>query len=322
MKVQNMNRKIQHTEQFERHQVVQILSDLGYRLRSDGNGWRSRALYRNGQSQNSLKINPNGTFIDFPTGDTGSLYQLVALTIGQSKAKNYFSKIETPSVTSFEDDKGEILFMKNIDKKILTELLPRHSYWVDRGISLDLIKKFKGGEMHTKGRFKGRYVFPIFDAKEDILGLSGRLLHRPNNDLTPKWKHYNGKTRWKYPLFLNYSVIKNKKSVIIVESIGDCLSLMEMGINNVIVSFGLDVSYDMINLFLRYNLEKIYIAFNNDKNQTGNQAAEKMKNKIGRLFPPRTVNIALPDQVGEDFNSLLLKDKDIIAKWHKEKIYE
>lgn len=301
-------------DNMDKEKIVDILSSIGYVLRPDGEGWRTNAIYRSGVKSNSLKINPNGTFKDFVNGYSGSLKKLVELTVGEKECNRIFNH-------KFKDDaapkiKAEsITFMKVLNKeRELAKLHSNHKYWINRGISKNIIEKFQGGVCY-EGRFKDRYTFPIFNGKHDLVGLSGRLLYE--HEKVPKWKHYNGAQEWKYPLFLNHKIINKKKQVIIVESIGDCLSLFECGINNVVVSFGLNVSFALINLFMRYELEKIYIAFNNDENDNGNNAAEKEKKRIGKFFNQNTVKISLPNQRGEDFNSLLVKDKDLILDWYK-----
>ena len=72
---------------------------------------------------------------------------------------------------------------------------------------------------------QNRYVFPIFDNKNNIIGLSGRKLEAKSN--RPKWIHYGKKSKWIYPSFVNKNYIKDKEEVILVESIGDMLSLWE-----------------------------------------------------------------------------------------------
>ena len=54
----------------------------------------------------------------------------------------------------------------------------------------------------------------------------------------------------------------------------------------------------MISYFLRIDVEKIYLAFNNDseKNSAGNQAAEKNLNRLTRYFDREQILITLPDK--------------------------
>lgn len=305
---------IKKTQTFDKFDIVNILTELGYKLKNDKDGWRTSAVYRNGSKQNSLRINSDGSYKDFVTGEFGSFTNLIEKTIGKKNAKKY--KIQNAVLESNFSKKEKIEIVAKLNKeKELAKLFPDHSYWINRNISENTIKKFKGGICNT-GRFKDRYTFPIFDGSMELIGLSGRLLYQ--HEEIPKWKHYNGSSLWKYPLFLNYRLIQRKKSVIVVESIGDCLSLFEMGINNVVVSFGLNISFDLINLFMRYDLNKIIIAFNNDFENQGNDAAKKQKERVAKWFPRNVVKVSLPPKKGEDFNSLLIKDKQIIMDWYKD----
>lgn len=305
------------TKVFERHQVKEILLSLGYRLRNDGsNGWRASALYRNGNNPNSLKINNNGVFKDFVTGDSGPLEKLIGLTVGYDKVDNYIKGYKNGSYNKVESEQESIKFVANIQNSYLDGLIPRHTYWTKRGISEATIKPFRGGEMRMEGRFKNRYVFPIFNNKNEIIGLSGRYLYK--NDKVSKWKHYNHKKEWVYPLFLNLNLIKKEKSVIIVESIGDCLTLMECGINNVIVAFGIEVSFKILNSLLVINPDKIYISFNNDAKGWGQEGAEKSYTRLSKFFRGGVVQKAILPYEGEDFNELLINGKkNLILNWYK-----
>ena len=59
-------------------------------------------------------------------------------------------------------------------------------------------------------------------------------------------------------LLINMGRIAHKLHhyVIIVESIGDCLSLIEKGFNNVLVSFGLDISSKLLCAIVGFNFKK------------------------------------------------------------------
>jgi DNA primase len=111
---------------------------------------------------------------------------------------------------------------------------------------------------------------------------------------------------------LNVDEIKKQKEVIIIESIGDCLSLYQAGIKNTIVTFGLEVSVSILNFLLKLDPEKIYISFNNDnqKNNAGNNASEKAFNKLLRYFDKKQLQIKLPSK--KDFGEM---NEEEILKW-------
>ena len=82
------------------------------------------------------------------------------------------------------------------------------------------------------------------------------------------------------------SLVEEQKEIILIESVGDMLSLWEAGIKNSMVIFGLDVSVPQLNALIRRDPNKIIISLNNDEknNSAGNLAAEKLKRKLLKYF--------------------------------------
>ena len=77
--------------------------------------------------------------------------------------------------------------------------------------------------------------------------------------------------------------IEKKRSVHIVESIGDCLSLYDNGVKNVLVSFGLNISPKFIAKLSGIPIDKIFISFNNDFNSERNRGFEGAIKSIFKL---------------------------------------
>jgi 5S rRNA maturation endonuclease (ribonuclease M5) len=297
-------------------EYLEVLKELGYNLKRFGNAYRSNAVYRDGNNPNALCIYENGLFVDYVTGEKGNIEKLIQLTLKfeqPAEVKKWIqNKVTNLPVTTPE--KPTVKTVKTFPKdETLLSLLPVHDYWVNRGISVNTLTSFKGG-LVKEGRMKDRYCFPIFNSKEEIIGLSGRLVVQ--NDKAPKWKHLGEKTEWKFPLFLNFPLLKDKKEVILVESIGDGLSLWECGIQNFIVTFGVDISISLLNLLLALDPNKIIIALNNDSqnNSVGNVASEKLVKKLTKYFDTNQVKINLPKL--KDFNEMLLSDKNLITEWN------
>ena len=159
---------------------------------------------------------------------------------------------------------------------------------------------------------KNRYVFPIFDLNNQIIGFSGRDI---TNKSKIKWKHIGEKKDWIYPLHINKAPF-NEKEIFLVESIGDCLSMWDAGVTNTVVTFGLDISISILNFLLRSDFKKINISFNNDleKNSAGNIAAKKSYNKLLRYFDKNQLNIKLPTK--KDFGEMT---KEEIIEWKTKK---
>jgi DNA primase len=148
---------------------------------------------------------------------------------------------------------------------------------------------------------KGRYVFPIFDDRDDLIGFSGRLINP--SDTLPKWKHVGQKKNFIFP-FRATEHIQKTKTVMIVESIGDCLKLMECGVNNVLVSFGVSLSPRIIQHLLRLDVNRIVISLNNDEDNglVGNLAAQEYKEELMNFFDEHQLAIALP--TAKDFGEM------------------
>ena len=83
-------------------QVREILIDIGYHLHNQDTQWfRTSAIYRGGDNSTTLAINKQtGAWKDFKTGDKGSLYDLIKLTlnISDSEAKVRFKDLKIKSI--------------------------------------------------------------------------------------------------------------------------------------------------------------------------------------------------------------------------------
>lgn len=302
--------------------VRTILQDIGYVLTDNGREFRARPLYRDSDNDSVLRIWKNsGQWVDFKENISGSIEDLVKLTLklkSIDEAKTWISSkgIDTSSI-EVEKPKALTKQTQIFDKSLLIKLLRDNSYWNNRGISDSTIAPFQGG-VATSGKMFNRYVFPIFDNRDQIIGFAGRDVSAMSLEGRPKWKLIGDKKEWVYPMKVNLSDIKKEKSIILVESIGDMLALRENGILNVVVCFGLNISCKIIYSLISLNPEKIIIAFNNDGSSSGagNLAATSAKNKLLNYFDQNQIHIILPDG-GKDFGDLNLKDKQKILEWKK-----
>jgi hypothetical protein len=297
----------------EKLNVAEILTNIGYTLKDFGKEYRARPIYRDSDNDTVLRIyKDSGNWVDFKENISGDFTSLVKLSLkleNQDQAKAWL-KDKNFAPTFIKDVKPEIKVPKTFDKDLLLKLKKDHSYWINRNVSQETLDLFLGG-IAENGKMKNRYVFPIFNSKKEIVGFSGRDV---TNNSKIKWKHLGDKINWCYPSFLNLEEIKSQKEAILVESIGDCLSLWDAGIKNTIVTFGLEISISILNFLLKVDPNKIYISFNNDqeKNNAGNIAAEKGRNKLLRYFDPKQIEVKLPDK--KDFGEMSV---DEILIWKK-----
>lgn len=299
--------------------IKEMLYELGYSNISEyPREYRTRPIYRESDNNTVLRVDKaTGRFVDFAENISGSFEDLVKLTLKMKTVNEAQKWVSSKGDVSEERKvvvvKPEIKSPKIFDKNCLSKLVNNHIYWQNRGISEDTISQFKGGII-SEGKMKNRYVFPIFDAKDRLVGVSGRYTKKIEYDNIPKWKHIGDKYAWKYPLFLNHEIVLEKKEVFLVESIGDMLSLWEAGYKNSIVTFGLDISSSIMGVLLRFDLSKIYISFNNDsnKNSRGNLASKKVKQKLLNHFDPNQVEVKLPTK--NDFGDMNTKEIQVWVK--------
>ena len=294
--------------------VFQVLTDLGYKLKDHGKEYRARPLYRDSDNDTVLKIEKNsGNWFDFKQNTSGDLNSLVKLTLkldGVDEAKQWLKNKNFISQLPTNPEKPLIKSTKNFDISILDRLEGSHDYWINRNITQETISQFKGG-IAKAGKMKNRYVFPIFNLKNNIIGFSGRDV---TNISKIKWKHLGEKSDFLYPLFLNHSILQEQREVILVESVGDMLNLWQNDIKNVLVTFGTSLSLPILNQMLKLDIKKIYISLNNDsnKNMAGNIGADKIHSRLKRYFDQRQLKIALP--IKKDFGEMTNEE---ILQWKK-----
>lgn len=303
--------------------VWEVLTNLGYQLQNCGHYYTSSAVYRSGDSNKSLVIYPNDNLcIDYArNGEKFSIKKLIALTLGvetRGEVENWL--LSNNIVLKFNPPKPKLNFPKIYPQEILKDLVPIYKYWNDRKISSETLRLFEGGVTGNKGKMKYRFVFPIFNHKKEIIGFTGRdLLKNGDKFKRPKWKILGNKTTFKYPLFLNHQIIKEKKEVILIEGISDCLSLWEVGIKNCICLFGVRISPGIINFLIKYDINKIIISTNNDELNNGcagNDAAQLIKLQLLHFFDDHQVAISLPT-THKDWNEVLINEgPDEISNWY------
>ena len=294
-------------------EIKDILTEIGYTLRDCGSEYRTKPLYRDSDNPNVLCIKKsNGVWFDFKTSKYGNLEELVKITLNLKDINEAKDFIKTKfSYENVKVEKEKLKSRKIFNKNNLNKIIDDYKYWNSRGVSSESLKVFESGVM-KEGKLKDRYVFPIFDKMNKLIGAAGRDL----TGKTPvKWKLLGEKSSWVYHFKYNRDFIKKNHSVVLVESIGDMLALWEAGVKNTIVIFGLTVSSRVKQLLISLNLKKIYISLNNDDttSNAGNEAALKVKKDLLKYFDEDHLQIALPDQ--NDFGCMNTVE---IITWKKQ----
>ena len=222
------------------HDVKDILVNIGYTLFDSGKEYRTKPLYRDSSSNSVLSIKKDsGRWVDFKENRFGNLEELVQITLNLkdlSEAKSYISNNFQLRIPKPEKERLKAPTIFN--KHDLRHIIPDYSYWKGRGVSSETLQLFDSGVMRS-GKMKDRYVFPVFDKRDRLVGVAGRDV---TGKQQMKWKLLGEKNSWAYPMKYNLNFLRNDRKVFLVESIGDMLALWEAGIKNCIVTFGLAIT--------------------------------------------------------------------------------
>lgn len=287
-----------------------ILEGIGYSLRDDGEYFRCSANYRGGDNPTSLRINKNnGGFVDFPANISGSFKYLLELSLKTTDKDKLASLLNDVSSNKPVLKIPKLMIKNKINLEDLGTLVPNYNFYKKRGISEEVQKMFDV-KVCMSGKMCRRVIFPIYDRNLNIIGVSGRSIF-PENEI--KWKHLSVKREWCYPIHLSEKYIKEKREVILVESIGDTLALYEAGVRNVISLCGIELLKGVKAELIRLSPEKVLISTNNepDNQNRGNNAAKEIFNQLSVLFSVDKLQIKLPPR--KDFGECT---KEEIINWY------
>ncbi len=180
-------------------------------------------------------------------------------------------------------------------------------------------------------RFRGRVIFPIWDAKSRVIGFGGRLI--VNQDNMPKYLNSPEtdifiKGTNLYGLNKARESIREKRHVIIVEGYMDVITLSIFGINNAVATLGTALTPEQAKLLKRYS-DSIYIAYDSDS--AGQNAAIKASYVLkAEGISPRIIDFGDnmdPDDFLNKYGSTRFKEKldaavhfiDFIISFNKKK---
>jgi len=147
-----------------------------------------------------------------------------------------------------------------------------YKYLIAKGFAEDDIQESGMILTNKKGgyydRFRGRFIFPIFDVAGKVIAFGGRVL----DDSMPKYMNspeHLGFSKSRNLYGLNFAKKSGGKQLIIVEGYMDVISLHQFGITNVVASLGTALTEGQGRLLKRY-CEEVVIAYDAD---TAGQAA-------------------------------------------------
>jgi DNA primase len=124
--------------------------------------------------------------------------------------------------------------------------------------------------------FRGRIMFPIFDATGNVVGFGGRTLgdDQPKYLNTPETPVFQ-KQRNVFGLFLAREAIQASRQVVVVEGYTDCMAPFQAGIQNVVATLGTALTEQHVQILRRY-ADEIVLVFDSDA--AGRKAADRALN--------------------------------------------
>jgi len=188
-------------------------------------------------------------------------------------------------------------------------------YFINRGFSKEILIKYDVGDcLSSDKEMYGRAVVPIYnDSNEFMVGCTGRSIYTkcdscksyhsdkedcPLDDKVwkySKWKHNFGfKTQdYLYNYGVAKDVIKDKSSVVIVESPGNVWRLSEAGIMNAVAIFGSSLADRQKMILDSSGAMTIITIMDND--EAGHKAAQQIAQKCSKTYNIINISIKYED---------------------------
>jgi DNA primase len=142
---------------------------------------------------------------------------------------------------------------------------------VNKGIDADKLERAGLIAWRDSGdyyeRFRGRVIFPVFNATGRIVGFGGRIMPNAPKDLakyinSPDTQIYH-KSQVLYGLFQGKDSIRKAGFAILVEGYADVLAVFQSGIENVVAASGTSLTVEQLKLLKRYT-NSIVLLFDAD----------------------------------------------------------
>lgn len=171
-----------------------------------------------------------------------------------------------------------------------------YAYMASRGIPKKVVDAARVGYCRD-GRWWGYLVFPVLDDEGNAVYWQARRF----KNREPKF--YNPKASYKSELVYRISPVVRPKTIVLVESIINVLTLENMGIGKYLVMaiLGKSMSETQLQYILRFEkrLKDIVVALDGDARREAVEIAEKLWAKN-----PHIASKIAPIPDGEDINSL------------------
>jgi hypothetical protein len=200
------------------------------------------------------------------------------------------------------DPEPEIKMDPVYPEESLKRLLPVYDYWLGRGARPEIIRELEGGlsPYDERSKLSDRFLFPVRGLDGRINGYIGRLVS--DNSFAPKWKNLVKTSRTVWPWNVTGTSIKTAKTVVLVESPGDLISLLSNDVRNVLCIFGLNLNGKIISTLIANDVKRIVVSLNRDSDPSkGQAAAEKIAGRLAPFWGPKAIDIILPPEGVKDW---------------------
>ena len=321
--------------------IISLFTSFGVKLEQKGKSHSGKCPFHDDKTPSLSVDRGKGLFNCFGCGESGDVFDLVMKMKGvEFKESLIYLKEYSGSVIPFpqakevpknEDipksaqPKGGSLECVDLDRvmefyhKSLSSSKEAISYLEQRGIGPEVLSRFECGYSNGKLKdlvssaqkkalkeagifnekgyetFKDSVVFPLSDSAGKVTGLYGRKLAS-----SAKIKHLYLKGPHR-GLLNRKAASVYREEIILTESIIDALSLIQLGIENVIPCYGTNGFTDEhLTLLKDERVKLVTIAFDND--EAGRSSAEKLRERlIVEGFP---VKVIYPKSL-KDWNEFL-----------------
>lgn len=190
--------------------------------------------------------------------------------------------------------------------ELLTLYLLKKGNGIDDLVASGLTIKKDGGGFYD--RFRGRIMFPIWDAHDTVVGFTGRVLVETEYSggkyvNTPASPVYD-KSRVVFGLNKAKQDIKQKDQIVLVEGQMDVIACYQAGMKNIVATSGTAMTDEQVKLLKRYS-NNLSIAF--DADAAGVNAAKRGID-IALAEGMNIKLVRIPDGAGKDADECLKKN--------------
>jgi len=308
--------------------IEKLIDIFGIELNPAGNGeWVGPCCIHDGDNPTAFRVYESGTCWCFTRGcctDNISLLSFLKMMIEKHTGTEVNALYVTKwIVDNLLEGKNILALPKAVIKRIKTKHVDRIFFedinsWQQfagttsrtyaREFSEEIVKKYHIGECHDRShRFYNRIVVPHCDTLGRVIGYTGRSLYPQcircklyhsmsapcpadkSLSIFKKWVHCSG---FRTGMYLynewNHDQIKE---VILVESVGNCLRMIEANYKNVLGTYGASLSKGQVEKLESMGVRHINVIFDNDENKTGLNNALRVANRLEQfqfriLIPP------------------------------------